>query len=421
MKQTRSRDLLVVAFHYPPIVGSSGVYRTLSFTRHLADEGYHVEVITAALAAYEKWSPKQYELIPTNVKVRRAFALEVTKHLSFKGKYFSFMSLPDNWQSWILGGFFTGLWSGLIRKPKLIFSTYPIASAHIIGYLLHRTLRVPWVADLRDPMAQKNYPADLRKRNIFKWLERKIVERCKFAIVTTPGAKAFYLEKFPDSEPGFWKVLPNGFDDKTFENVIESVNQDTQLQQTKSDKLVLLHSGIIYPKERNPNALFEAVSELKNLGQLHASTFEIRLRATGNDDLYAKRITELDIADIVKLAPTISYKEAIAEMMSVDGFLLMQSEGCNHQIPAKSYEYIKLKKPILGLMPTEGDTGQLISNLDIAELAPLDDKDKIIVALQTFLKRLTNNGFVMPTEDAVNRYSRSAQAVELTKLIGQNF
>ncbi|MDC0601606.1 glycosyltransferase [Aliiglaciecola sp.] len=419
MKQTRSRDLLVVAFHYPPIVGSSGVYRTLSFTRHLADEGYHVEVVTAALTAYESWSPEQYELIPSNVKVRRAFALEVTKHLSFKGKYFSFMSLPDNWQSWILGGFFTGLWSAFKRKPKLIFSTYPIASAHIIGYLLHKVLGVPWVADLRDPMAQKNYPADPRKKKIFLWIERKIVEKCQFAIVTTPGAKAFYLEKFPDSNPDFWKVLPNGFDDKTFNSVIESVSQDASISQNENDKLVLLHSGIIYPKERNPNALFEAVSELKIAGELSAATLEIRLRATGHDEIYAKRIAELDIADIIKLEPTISYKEAIAEMMSADGFLLMQSQGCNHQIPAKSYEYIKLKKPILGLMPEEGDTGQLISNLNIAELAPLDDKDKTKEALLRFIQRLTDNEFVMPADSVVNSYSRSAQAVELTKLIDE--
>src|SRR5205807_7222199 len=42
----------------------------------------------------------------------------------------------------------------LIRELGIdvIFSTYPIPSAHVIGSLLSRFSGKPWVADFRDPM-----------------------------------------------------------------------------------------------------------------------------------------------------------------------------------------------------------------------------------------------------------------------------
>lgn len=45
-------------------------------------------------------------------------------------------------------------------KPDVIWSTYPIATAHVIASALHRKTGIPWVADFRDPMAQDGYPAD---------------------------------------------------------------------------------------------------------------------------------------------------------------------------------------------------------------------------------------------------------------------
>ena len=37
----------MVAFHYPPFVGSSGVHRTLKFSRYLLDQGWAPVVLTS--------------------------------------------------------------------------------------------------------------------------------------------------------------------------------------------------------------------------------------------------------------------------------------------------------------------------------------------------------------------------------------
>jgi hypothetical protein len=212
-------SVLYIAFHYPPILGSSGVHRTLAFTRHLENNGWEVKVLTASLKAYHNWSESQLSFIPKNVQVIRAFARDVSRHFSWRGKYLNQMALPDNWQSWIVGGVFSGLFSILKNKPDVIVSTYPIASAHIIAYVLHRITGVPWVSDLRDPMAQVGYPTDPLKKKIYEWIERKIVKHCRFAIVTAPGAKVLYQQRFPEIADDFWQIIPNGYDEKLFEKI----------------------------------------------------------------------------------------------------------------------------------------------------------------------------------------------------------
>ena len=100
-----NKSILYIAYHYPPVLGSSGVHRTLAFTRYLQERSWNVQVISASLKAYDDWSQEQFSFIPKSVKVTRAYARNVTKHYSIRGKYTKWMALPDKWQSWIVGGF----------------------------------------------------------------------------------------------------------------------------------------------------------------------------------------------------------------------------------------------------------------------------------------------------------------------------
>lgn len=409
-------SIFYVAFHYPPVLGSSGVHRTLAFTRHLDDQGWAVRVLTASTKAYHKWSEEQFSFIPKNVEVIRAYARDASRHFSWRGKYASIMSVPDYWQSWIFGGVFSGLVSVLKNRPDVIVSTYPIASAHIIGYTLHRLTGVPWVADLRDPMAQADYPVDPLKKRVFEWIERKIVKHCKFVMLTAPGAKTLYENRFPGKSDGFWQVVPNGFDGEIFARV--KASHDSSVKPECGQKpYVVLHSGLIYPSERDPTQLFEALAELKRQGLVHKQMFQLRLRATGHDALFQKQVELLDIADLVDFEPSIPYMSALEEMLSVDGLLLLQADNCNYQVPAKAYEYIRAQKPVLALTPRNGDTGILLANTKVAELAPLDDKVRIKEALMKFLGKIDGGEFVNMSDENIERYSRKYQALEFEALL----
>src|SRR5215212_6559377 len=142
----------MIAYHFPPSAGSSGIQRTLRFAHHLPKFGWDPLILTAHPRAYDRTSDDQLKDVNGAV-VERAFALDSAKHLSIGGHYPRFAAQPDRWISWWLGAVPKGL--AMIRKyrPEVIWSTYPIATAHKIGHTLQRLSGLPWIADFRDPMA----------------------------------------------------------------------------------------------------------------------------------------------------------------------------------------------------------------------------------------------------------------------------
>jgi hypothetical protein len=409
-----NKSILYIAYHYPPVLGSSGVHRTLAFTRCLQEHNWHVNVISASLQAYDDWSQEQFSFIPAGVNVTRAYARNVTKHYAIRGKYTKWMALPDKWQSWILGGVISGLLAIRRKKPGVIVSTYPIASAHVIGYLLHKVTGIPWIADFRDPMVQKDYPSDKHRKKVWDWIEAKAVKHCRKIIFTAPGAIKLYKERFPDVAEDVWQLIPNGFDQTMFDDLeIPAPINDPE------KPIRLLHAGIVYPSERDPSALFKAISELKYEQKINAKQLQLWLRGTAHDDHYRDKIAELNIDDIVQLKPGVTYKKALQEMLEVESLLLLQAKNCHYQIPAKAYEYIKARKPVLALTEDDSDTGQVIKGSGAALIAPLDDVTQIKKALIDFTARVRNQSFEFLTDEQIAQYSRAYQGENFIRMVEQ--
>lgn len=415
-----SGNVLFVAYHYPPIAVSSGVHRTLAFTRYLSEWGWAVSVITADYKAYPKYDLRQLDSIPPNIKVTRAWAKDTARDLAIRGRYTQLMALPDRYQSWILGGLLSGLKEIRRSRPNVIVSTYPIASAHVIGFLLHKITGIPWVADFRDPMAQDDYPDNPLVRKSFLWIERKAVKHASKMVFVTEAAKDYYCTRYPALNKGKAVVIPNGYDGVVFDEVEKELADAQVIEQKGADcevsqPLVFLHSGVIYPSERDPQHLFQAIKSLKDNGIINCQIFKLILRASGHDDLFQGTLDRLGISDIVTFEPSIPYKDALREMYCVDGLLLLQADNCELQIPAKAYEYIRVGKPVLGLTTLSGETGKLLASHPLSRIAPLDDAKAIYEALQ---KMVADFGNVSNNSDIdVGVFSRESGAKALSELL----
>jgi hypothetical protein len=77
----------MIAFHYPPLRGSSGIQRTLQFSRYLPEYGWQPLVLTASSKVYTEVGDELLGEIPAYVPVQRAFALDIARHLTFRGAY----------------------------------------------------------------------------------------------------------------------------------------------------------------------------------------------------------------------------------------------------------------------------------------------------------------------------------------------
>jgi glycosyltransferase involved in cell wall biosynthesis len=228
--------------------------------------------------------------------------------------------------------------------------------------------------------------------------------------VTAPGLAAYYRERYPGANV---TLLPNGYDERDFKSATQIVPHPRAIDGA----LELLHSGVIYESERDPAALFAAVSNLRKKRLISPATLQIKLRSPGNDAAISRMITSQDIGDIVRIYPPISHLESIREMMDTDGLLVIQAANSNNQIPAKLFEYLRARKPILGLTDPAGDTAGLLYSCGLNDVVRLDRIEDIESGLMRFISAIRDGSARLPPESLWLRFSRESQAAELARLL----
>ena len=413
------KKALIIAYNFPPVLGSSGVQRTLSFVKYLPEYNWQPIILTLKKNAYPLVGDDQTTSISDDVIIKRTYALDAARHLSVKGRYPFFTCLPDRWSSW----WFTAVPYGLRlinqHKPNVILSTYPIATAHLVALTLKKITGIKWVADFRDPMTEDDYPPDKIRRKVLQWLERKVVVNCDKLLFTTMGSLEQYKERYKDVCHEKFLLITNGYNEEDFIKAEKHIsNNMTNLHERP---IMLLHSGMIYSSERNPVQLFEALGELLSEGKINSNKLQLILRGSRNENYCNKLILENGIESIVKLEPLIPYSAALVEMIESDALLILQGSDCNNQVPAKVYEYLRTKKPVLALTDRSSNTANVLIDAGLNWIAPLDSKEEIKILILKFITAVLHGNVNMVKEEALARYNRKHTveqlASELERLI----
>jgi len=349
--------------------------------------------------------------IPDIVNVVRAFGLDSRRHLSLGGRYLRATAIPDRWGSWVAGAIPAGLYSIRKRQIDVILSTFPVASAVLIGYFLHVLTGKPWIVDFRDSMTEENYPEDPVTHRIYRWIEQRAIRHGSQFLFTAPSTVRMYRDRYPALRRDQCLLLPNGYDETDF--------ADLEPKRAVNGRIRLLHSGLIYPWERDPLPFFRALSRLKSEGQISASTLAIDLRACGAEGAFQKNVDGLGIQDLVHFLPGLPYNAALQDAAEADCLLLLQAACCDHQIPAKAYEYLRLNKPILALTTDTGDTAALLKETGGATIVDIADENAIYSALPRFLAGVAAGTHALPAASYYIAYSRRAQTQQLADCMSE--
>jgi hypothetical protein len=409
------RRVLLIGFQFPPLVGTSGVQRMLRFAEHLPPHGWTPYVLTTSERAMPQTDAATLRDIPEGIHVTRSFALDAARHLAIAGRYPRRLAIPDRWASWV--PFAVRDACRLVDREGIdaVWTTYPIASAHRIGNWVHRLRGRPWIADFRDPMAQEDYPTDPLVWRSFDRIEREVARRASFLTFTSPGARDLYAQRYgAAADDARFALLINGYDEGSFADVEA---QPPAPMAARDRPLVLLHSGVVYPSERDPTQLFAALASLQAQGVVSPQRLRIRVRASSHDSMLQDLATRYAVRELIELLPPIGYRDALAEMRGADGLLVLQASNCNGQIPAKLYEYLRAQRPILALADPQGDTGRFVASLGSAHVAALEDARAIETALSTFVAALcSGTAFIVPAEK-VAAFSRQRLTGELARLL----
>jgi glycosyltransferase involved in cell wall biosynthesis len=269
------------------------------------------------------------------------------------------------------------------------------------------------VADFRDPMAQQGYPADPKTWQAFKDIEAAMAREAAALVFVTPSARTMYRERYPEGPDDRFVMIENGYDEESFVAAERAVDESVPLNP---GCFTLLHSGIVYPSERDPSALFEVLGRLRASGRVTAARLRIRFRAPVHDDLLQRLAAQSGTGDLVEILPAVPYREALTEMVRADGLLVMQGANCNEQVPAKLYEYLRARRPILGLADPVGDTARTMQSGGVSYIARLEDAQAVEAALVAYLAGTPAGVPRPPMAERLAAMSRRSRARELAAL-----
>ena len=222
-----------------------------------------------------------------------------------------------------------------------------------------------------------------------------------------------YRARYPAVADDRFEMIENGFDEESF----AAAEAGLDYAPLTAGCFTLVHSGIVYPSERDPSALFAALGRLRREGRIGAGTLRIRFRAPVHDELLRRLASESGTEDLVEVLPAVPYRQALEEMLRADGLLVMQASNCNEQIPAKLYEYFRARRPILGLADPAGDTGVTMRNSGVAHIARLEDTFAVEAALTSYLATVRAGTPPAPVLPRLSAMSRLARASELAAVL----
>jgi glycosyltransferase involved in cell wall biosynthesis len=415
------RHALFVAFHYPPEASSSGVLRTLKYSRYLREFGWRVSVITPEVSAHEVCDPQLEAQIPPDTRVIRTGYLNTKRHLSIGRIYPALLALPDVWIGWLPYAVAAGRRLMASDPFDLVYSTSPHATAHLIADRVAARARKPWVTDFRDPWIEDppepGTPNGPIFRTVNRRLEARVVRRCDAVVTSTTHLRDLMRIRYPDVPREKIRAIANGYDEADFagQQLVESA---------RAPRLRIVHAGSINGDFRDPRPLFAALARLVGTGVISPSECEIRFIGGGpfgEAPEVRAAVAAAGLAGSVSFLPRVPYEESLRQLSDADLLLLLQaSDDTVGLVPAKLYEYLRTQKPLLALVRDGAVTEVLDQTGGGWSANPADDA--ALDARLTEVVREWRSG-KLPTHaarlDALHRFDRRELTGELVAVFDE--
>ena len=240
-------------------------------------------------------------------------------------------------------------------------------------------------------------------------IERKTMDAAARVVFTAEYTREIYSARYPGLRDKS-VLIPNGYDEANFPK--------RQKDDTRSTKcLTFVHSGALQPAGRNPRSFFEALSKLKEKRTICASRLQIVFRASGFEEEYRKMADDLGVSDLVALKGYIPYDQAIEEMANADALLVFQGSAFNHAVPAKLYEYLYARKPILGILDKTGETQRVLKDVGITNTASIHDAEEIAKLVGVVIDTIGEESPFLGNPLAIEQYSRRNQTRKLRSIL----
>ena len=364
---------------YWPPAGGPGVQRPLKLAGHLTALGLEVHVLApddpkwlhrdeslaapAGVAVHRARNigPRARRPAEELASVRRLDRLALRAGLTARG-----FLVPDASVLWNLTAVPAAI--SLVRRHSIdvVLTTSPPGSVHVVGLAARRVTGARWVADLRDSLVSFAH----RRREIRgeRTLARLVARRAD-AIVCVSRAIA---EETSALEPrGPVEVIENGADFEDFAG----------LQYKRGERFRITHTGSFFGR-RDPRPFLEA---LARSGPDVVARFVGDFR--GTDRAFAER---LGLAGRLELVPYLPRAEALALQRDSESLLLLVPEAGGRGrgvLSGKVFEYLAAERPVLAVVPPDGEAAALIRKTGAGVVVAPDDVEGLVDAIARLAAR----------------------------------
>lgn len=383
-----AKRCLIVTYYFPP-TGGGGVQRITKLIKYLSREQWQFTVFTSADTGNLPSDSELLDEIPDTVQINKIplsgiKGTDSSLTSTIKSTFFirwvsSFMFIPDRYKKWkdavkdkILE---------FIRNETIdiILITTPPYSLALLAAELTEKIQIPVVLDMRDPWTMnpyKIYPTKWHLKKDWK-IEKNTIRQIKYGVSAYKSLIEFYENSIDDFNVGNWRHIPNGFDEEDF------LHTDPVVLDNK--KFNIAFSGTFYSHINNPDLLFKAIRNLRT--DLKG---KIRFHHVGSSNIaLKKRASAYNLFTNMVEWGYRSHKECLNILAGMDAycFILDSSNPKSiYTIGGKVYEYLRLGKPVLALVPPGGEAADLINKNKAGIVLDSHDSDGLEKALTSWLE-----------------------------------
>ncbi len=398
------KKVLIIAYHFPP-TGGAGALRSLKTAKYLPQHGWDPVVLTVK---NPDWYYAQDDLLikdmpPAGVVVRTpmlrsAWVYRILNPLRIRRLDLwlrRYAVHPDNQIGWL--PFAVRAASALMENSRFdaVYSTSAPLTSHLIADRICRRFGIPWMADFRDEWFENPdlpLPTAWHRRLHFR-IEQRIVRTAGQVIAAAP-VFCRYLSKHCPDEPKF-ETITMGFDPDDYRDLGGASGR-------RNEKFTVTFSGLFYGSFR-PDHLLKSVNALIDGGEIPRQSVCLRfIGANSPNDL-----REPDKHRLCEFTGFMPHARALDLAGRSDALLLLLSrERGRDVIPSKTFEYMALKRPVLALVPPDGDAAKIIRETAIGLVVDFESVPDIMQSYLRMYRQWENDSLrIDPAGDRIEAYS----------------
>lgn len=423
------KKILIITYYWPP-KGGVGVQRWLKLTKYLAKSGYKPIVYTAKDGMSPLRDDSLLDCVDSSISVIKHKIFEPQKVFSFfrkktigsdiliknssnfLEKILVFLRanlfIPDSRCLWIKPSirFLLNYLSN--NSVDIIISTGPPHSMHMIALGVKKKYpHIKWVADFRDPWTGIEYFDNLplmsfaRKKHY--QLEKKIISNNDLLLSVSPTWEKIFLKMGAQNT----YVLPNGYDS-------EDYAQPTFSKEKDDHSFLIGHFGL-YNKLRDHSFLWKILGDISENSVEFSHNLKLLFAGEVHDSFIAN-LKDYKLNNKINHIPYLAHSNAIKHMMQCDLLLVTQADTKSvlGRLPAKFFEYIGARRPILVIGKKHSDLEKITSKISYAWFVEYSNTQLLYdTILSIYNKR--NKPYDFSDDNSI--FSRENQAKKLIKLI----